>query len=722
MLNSIHPISEASEDHLDRASFSQYLARCIIHHGAFSSLVVGLNGGWGTGKTSVANMVTEEILRASDNGESEDRCIVLNFNPWNYSGSGKMIYHFFRRFNSVIAQCDFIEKKKKTALLKLVHVYSLFFQDVESIDSQMFFRSHNASLGEFALDKAQETLDIIQVKSRVNDILQTMQHKIVVILDNIGRLRPTEIREIFQLVNCLANFSQTAFLMSYDRDHILDCLDTVQSGDNQAFLHKMVHVNFDMPSISHKDVMGVLIRGLEGLLDTVPEQDLWNKTYWSEAYYLGLRFLFHSIRDVSAYLWHLDVIFERLKLLINPIDCFSMVAIQYSLPELCQDIRNNQDLFTNLLSDIYEENEETLHLLRARADAILSRVSVVKSDKLLPFLCHLFPRLNYIYHKNVSHLCSDSEARRYRRICCAEVFDVFFRLSLPVIDLRQDESEMMMTLTNDQTLFEQMLLRLNKNQRAGEVVDYLLSGAVSEIPLEDMQNVCVSLVNIADLLPEEDKSLLAFSPMFKVYLLIKKMFSRISSAEEHFRILQVAFSRSELSLYIQVYLLKRFSKRVHEEDEEISSLSQEVEALNTIHLLKLRSLVIKNIEKWADKGILFSYPHMKKILQAWFSWGEMASIRPRIQTMIADDGLLVNCITMFFHDELCGLLRGGVSRSSWSIDVAGLPDFMQDVAVQERVEAIFQNIHFKAYREQQQMAVMIFLDTLGSTVERESLI
>jgi len=94
------PILSSAQDKLNRATFARYLARCMLDHHEPDSLVVGLYGGWGTGKTSVINLVVEELNFAASNLEDKEKPVILNFSAWSYSGELDLVYSFFRRLSS----------------------------------------------------------------------------------------------------------------------------------------------------------------------------------------------------------------------------------------------------------------------------------------------------------------------------------------------------------------------------------------------------------------------------------------------------------------------------------------------------------------------------------------------------------------------------------------------------------------------------------------------
>ena len=96
------PITKLSEDKLNRAAFAQSLAKTISQYSLTSSFTIGLYGEWGSGKTSLVNMILESLTDINNN------IIILQFNPWLCSDSKQLITQFFRQMATAI-------KLKKTA-------------------------------------------------------------------------------------------------------------------------------------------------------------------------------------------------------------------------------------------------------------------------------------------------------------------------------------------------------------------------------------------------------------------------------------------------------------------------------------------------------------------------------------------------------------------------------------------------------------------------------
>jgi len=92
------PIKSCKEDILGRKSFAQSLGDAILNYKEKESIVVGLFGEWGSGKTSLINMALEHINDVSRGKTSDDKPIIIKFNPWNYSDQNQLIIQFLDNF------------------------------------------------------------------------------------------------------------------------------------------------------------------------------------------------------------------------------------------------------------------------------------------------------------------------------------------------------------------------------------------------------------------------------------------------------------------------------------------------------------------------------------------------------------------------------------------------------------------------------------------------
>lgn len=71
------PIKSQAEDEFGRSAYAAHAAKLIVRtHSWSDSVVFSLTGPWGSGKSSMLAMITEELERTNDDWR------VARFTPW----------------------------------------------------------------------------------------------------------------------------------------------------------------------------------------------------------------------------------------------------------------------------------------------------------------------------------------------------------------------------------------------------------------------------------------------------------------------------------------------------------------------------------------------------------------------------------------------------------------------------------------------------------------
>ena len=124
------PLNNRDDDKLGRYLFAEEIANGLVNSFADKneSIVLGVNGHWGSGKSTLINFITEEVTRLSS--EIEKDIIVLNFNPWMFSGQKELqnifLKELYLKFESQKGKLQKASKKLADFLghlnwLKYVH-------------------------------------------------------------------------------------------------------------------------------------------------------------------------------------------------------------------------------------------------------------------------------------------------------------------------------------------------------------------------------------------------------------------------------------------------------------------------------------------------------------------------------------------------------------------------------------------------------------------------
>jgi predicted KAP-like P-loop ATPase len=493
---------------------------------------------------------------------------------------------------------------------------------------------------------------------------------------------------MFQLVKSLGDFKNTIYLLAFDKNVVINALENVQKGFGLEYLEKVVQIPFEVPLISNHEVEDLLIDELTKLTKKLPENK-WNQGYWLEIYSRGFMDFFQSIRDVTRYLNTLRFGFELVKNEVNVVDFLAITAIQVFVPEVYYGIRDNKDFFTGVYS-YYGEPDESKEKAKKYCDEIISKGKDVPPEVLKDLLIKLFPKLESIYGNNNF---GQEELRNWRkdcRICSPDIFDMFFRLSLPKGELSQREIKRILSLGNNSEPFAQALLNLEEEKVSRfleRLEDYALSDAY--IPQENIEPIITALMDAGDSLPEGD---LNMSGLYaKLHRLFDKLIHRFESYDERFSIFKRAIEKSTRSLYTIVYEISQ-QEKLHAQ----SGLKEEP-TVNLKQLKELKKLACNKIQSWVKDNQLAKHKQLAYILLKWKEWGQQEEINNFVNDMIKNDEGLINFITSF--DE----------KIDWRT-YKGIEKFVDPKELEPRIRKIFSSPDFPQLEDHEKIAIETFLN------------
>lgn len=721
MFDADRPITKISQDRLNRSIFAKYLARSMIDHKDTESLTIGLYGGFGVGKTSIINMVVEELNFAASNLEYDEKPIVLNFSPWSYSGQQQLIYSFFRRLSATIrieamgstpdSRDASIQLDNAERIIYLLELYASFFSEKpvpkpyrvkRALSEKFSFKQQDSSFG------WESGRDLTLVKAELNELLRRQKHKIIIIIDNIARLYDSEIKQIFQIVKSMADYANTVYLLAIDKEQVTRAINRLDGAYGETYLEKIIQLPFEVPPIQAQDLEKILVNRLTEVMKQVPEGSF-QADYWADIYYSSLRYFFKNCRDITRYVNTLNFSYQRLRDVVNPIDFFALIAIQVFLPDVYDGIRDNKDLFTDLLDNTYHLDQQLIQKDKMRCDEILSRNNKFDPQILLTLLLRLFPRLRQLYHPNETFYHSDAIARKLRRICSEDLFDVYFRLSMQSTNIQRREFETLLKLSDNEEAFDQALTRLNKDDRIDSFIDMLDSNtAIDNIPRKNIPAIINALIDDGDLFPHGQSSLLSLNTPQRIYRIVHALLKRYGGAEERFLLLQNSIAHATKSIYIIVKLLE---EEGHEHlSESDSFIPLEYRDLTPEQLESLQKLTASRINYWAETDRLIDHPQLLPILNAWLKWEDKAKCQAYVKKITDSDPGLVTFLVNVFEKPINQAITKYQKNPDWQTYLDDISQFIPINQLTQHAKQLFEDAHFEKLREREQLALMIFLD------------
>ena len=546
--NSDKPIENSEQDLLGRITFSKQLGEAINSYAGKDGLVLGLFGKWGTGKTSILNMVVNEINQLSK--DEDNRPIIVNFSPWNYTDKDNLISLFFRVLKNKLDLDKDEEKRKKIG--KALTDYS------DALDALSLVPMIGSGLAALlkTIAKAQgaelsKDVDIDTTKEHLEKVLDDTNQKIIVIIDDIDRLTNTQIKDIFQLVKQVGNFPNIIYVLSMDRDVVCRALGDVHNIDGSEYLEKIIQIPFEIPVLMKQKLQEIFLAKLDDIVNDISNNVKIDKYYWGQVYTNCIEPYIKTLRDVNRVI---NTFQFRYKLLSEETaleDMVALTAIEVLDPQLYQWIGRNKDLICSTanssISSVFRNKKDYREFIITELKNI-----GVNTDIGIKFLTTLFPVFaNDIDEHSVGYISSN--IRETMRVAQEERFDSYFMFDLGGIPVSRDIINIFINKLNLDELID-TIAEINNNGNIEYFIDELRS--------------------LVDTIPYKRLGLLSSVILNKLYT--------FSNNSGFFRL--SAYSKAE-------FLAFDIMNRINDESERYSLIKNVLENINKEQLGSLASFI-----------------------------------------------------------------------------------------------------------------------------------
>jgi len=708
-----NPINTAKEDILGTHAFANEIGNAILNYKERNSLVIGLYGAWGSGKSSILNMVLEFIRTSTRGRIDSEKPIEIEFNPWIYSDQNQLYFQFFERLSTILKRPTYAEDARKAG--EKLETYANIFKPLGLIPTigplASLFANVLSKVGVAAKSWGENRAqDLKLIKEELIDILIKLPNKIIVIIDDIDRLSSTEIRQIFQLLKSLADFPNTIYLLAFDKNVVIKALGEVQQGSGMQYLEKVVQVSFEVPLIS-KDKLYLLVeKQIADLLKDEPAVK-WDPLYWGNNFHGGLKYFFNNIRDINRYLNLLRFSYGILKNEVNIVDLCAIVGMQIFVPEIYAGIRDNKDLFAGAADQRDRSLSASGEQTKVRCNEIMSREKNFPEPVMREFLTRLFPKLRSIYGNVISD--DLNTWRKNGRICSPDNFDIFFKLSLPEGEISQREIQSILSLASDQDSFADALLSLNKDGKILRFIERLTDYTEKDIPDASIESVITVLMDIGDLFPRGERIFSGIDTSGRLYFIIYQLIKRFDTPAKRFHILKNAIEKANRSLYTVVFNVRMMeaksdTKRPKPADDLLMDEKQ---------IKELQEIACQKIINWINKGSLEKHEDLPDILFCLKKWGQVDKCNSFVSNMISSDDGLLRFISSFLRKTGKQFDTDHVGTIQPRMRLKDIEEFTNLKEIETRLRQIVSSPTFNDLDGTYQLAAAIFLDTVDGKIK-----
>lgn len=682
MLNVEKPISSRSEDFLDRKNFSDNISKAILNYKDVnkSSLTIGLYGKWGSGKTSIVNMITEKL-------EGEDDVIIFKFEPWIFSDTQQLISSFFKEFAKVIKHKDNASEALKIG--EELETYATFFEPMSLIPEPTVSILSAISVKVFSsIGKASKkwgqlkTKNLSATKASIENHLHKLDKKILIIVDDIDRLNNTEIRQVFQMIKVLGNFPNTIYLSSMDKAVVIDALSEVQKGDGSEYLEKIINVPFDVPSISKSDVEKFLFKKLNEVVKDISDRDF-DHTYWGNIYHGGFKQFFKNIRDVIRYINVLRFNYSFLSSKVNAIDLIAITGFQVFEPKIYKLLKHNKDYLTGAIPERQHGEDDIKEDIKTFIEDSYKNLQVLPQDDYLNLLQELFIKVNEVY-SNTHYVGYETECRKEAKLCSPEFFDTYFTMTLDSDEISSQEMKQYIDLASDEEKFRELILSLVSNDKITRFLERLQDYTSTDIQTIQFQTIVDVLMDLGDSFPKGREGMFATDNNMQIMRIVHQLSARIENEKERFALLKEAIQNTENSISTICLKVSILMQENGEYDREAKPEDQLT--ITSEHLQELKNIFKEKIERWATEALLFDHRDALSILYLWKKLDNDSVIK-YIEENI-NDGSLMKFLNMFVSYSYSHGIGDYTARKNREFNYENINDFLDPDRIIDKVKSI----------------------------------
>lgn len=208
-------------DLLHRKELIENISMTIKNCHPNKKFVLSLSGNWGSGKTTILNLVKKQLKECQEN-----IIIIGDFDPWNFEDEAALL-------GAIL----------DTIFQKMDINYSISKQRAWKRDLiALIFNINEATRGVNFSFLKENVNSVSKIRNQINEYMAFSDRRLVFVLDNIERLGSEKMLFLLKTVADVLNLDRVTYILSYD-PRIMERLLTEQKYDME-YLKKNVQMEF----------------------------------------------------------------------------------------------------------------------------------------------------------------------------------------------------------------------------------------------------------------------------------------------------------------------------------------------------------------------------------------------------------------------------------------------------------------------------------------------
>ena len=378
-----------------------------------NSFVIGLEGAWGSGKTTIINNVKQHLHKTNnDNTEF----VICDFDPWTYNSEEALLVSLFDTILKVtgVNYSSFYMRKITTDLMSLV------------LDKTNVGKFANQIISHSSINDSIETL-----KNKINSYLIKENKTIVLFIDNIDRASADNIILLFKLISTIFDLKRIVYVLSYDKSRVTDILDKTLDIDKH-YIEKIVQQEIPVTKLSKNSLNDIACTCVNNILKYYVGEEYNSKEFdyivkFIVDYIPNIRMLKRMINSAFSITFMNDSLYKP--------DLLTLEIIRFIDNELYDLIKNNHKFFVSM-DNSYDSDVIITSLSKDEFNKsgkeFFDKIKESHGVQAIKLLANVFPYVdNYIHNRElfVNYTFLNNEyksASLNSRVYSAKYFDLYF--------------------------------------------------------------------------------------------------------------------------------------------------------------------------------------------------------------------------------------------------------------------------------------------------------
>ncbi len=422
------PVTDPADDRFRREPFAHRIADTIAGRPDPTSLVVGLYGKWGEGKTTVLNFIEDRL-------EGNENVVCVRFNPWLYQSDSQLLLSFFETLasaveRSLVSTSETVGKWLRTLGAALGTV---------SVGNGIINATPGSALQ--SLGESLSSVDVQEKRKMLEKLLKDAGKRILIMIDDIDRLDDGEIATVFKLVKLAADFDHTAYILAFDQLVVAKALAKRYSytdSSGTSFIEKIVQVPLELPRADPSELQTMTLQAITAVLTLAGiELDDGDMNRFSTGFgrYLGPHI--GTPRMAKRVANAIEFVVPLVVGEVNVTDMLLVETFRVLFPTVYRKLRARKDALLGKAFDYGFNGAQDP--LKTQLEPLFEGLDSEDADHVKGLLRELFPPIERLYSNYHYGRESIRGWHAAQRICAPDYFDRYFSYGIPIGDLADAE-------------------------------------------------------------------------------------------------------------------------------------------------------------------------------------------------------------------------------------------------------------------------------------------